>query len=505
MPRLGLGSLELSSLGGTGQDVVTTIDDFFFESHTSGEVTPMQTASRTNLIPYSNEFTNSGGSGWILHSDYTLTANNIVSPDGTQNATKVTLPAGNGALRTHLMSVSPNTSYVFSFFAKRGTASEMKYRVFDYTDPYVDIVSKTSYYSQTNTDTWVRIEVPFTTSSATNVISLYIDSDGQGDGYFYAYGAQLEQDGFASAYIPTSGSTVTVSTTLNDTSEVWDFDSTDITLEADPEDEGFWEEGSNLVLNHDYEELGSEQLRNGTFDTDSEWIKSGSWSISDGTANNSESGSETFAQSLTSALVSGKTYKVVYTISGYSGSGIVKAQFVGGGTLSGTNRTANGTHTEYLTATANHTSVRLKALSNNGGFTGNIDNFSVKQVDPNDRWTLSNTTIEDGALTFTDNSSAIQYAFQDNVVTEGNVYEITLTVNRTSGTLNVLFGTGGNSVTGIGSITSSGTYTFITTPLTSAQSGNGRFWPGYTSASDNFIGIVDNVTVREYAVQPKDI
>ena len=87
----------------------------------------------------------------------------------------------------------------------------------------------------------------------------------------------------------------------------------------------------------------------------------------------------------------------------------------------------------------------------------------------------------------------------------GNSYEVTLTVNRTSGTLSVLFGTGGSSVSGVSSITASGTYTFITTPLTSAQSGNGRFWAGYTSASDNFIGTVDNVSVKEYAISPKSV
>ncbi len=363
MPRLGVG---MPITAGLSQEVVTTIDDFFFESHTSGEVTPMQTASRTNLIPYSNEFTNSGGTGWILHTDYTLTANNIVSPDGTQNATKVTLPAGNGALRTHNMSVSSNTSYVFSFFAKRGTASEMKYRVFDYTDPYVDIVSKTSYYSQTNTDTWVRIEVPFTTSSATNVISLYIDSDGQGNGYFYAYGAQLEQDGFASAYIPTSGSTVTVSTTLSDTSEVWDFDSTDITLEADPEDEGFWEEGSNIVTN-------------GDFATDSDWSKGTGWTISDGKAHADVSSTAALSQTLSTGA--GNTYDVTFTISNLT-AGSIQPQF--GGTLATpTSANSNGTHNFKITATGSSSGLLLYAI-NTSAFS--IDNITIREyaIQPQD-------------------------------------------------------------------------------------------------------------------------
>ena len=83
----------------------------------------------------------------------------------------------------------------------------MKYRVYDFTNS-TDIVPKTSYYSQTNTDSWVRIEVSFTTSATTTSIGCYIDSDSQGNGSFYAWGAMLEQ-GNISSYIPTSGATVT--------------------------------------------------------------------------------------------------------------------------------------------------------------------------------------------------------------------------------------------------------------------------------------------------------
>ena len=86
----------------------------------------------------------------------------------------------------------------------------MKYRVFDFTDPYADIVGKTSYYSQTNTDTWVRIEVPFTTPSGTTLVSAYVDSDGQGDGYFYVWGAQLEEQTQAETYAKTTGLPVTI-------------------------------------------------------------------------------------------------------------------------------------------------------------------------------------------------------------------------------------------------------------------------------------------------------
>jgi len=180
-----------------------TIDNLPRVDYTDGTSSLLVEPQRTNLLTYSEDFSDSS---WI--NTYTITPNSIISPDGTLNAYKITLGTGNGSLRT-LNSVSSNTDYVFSFYAKRGTASEMKYRVFDFTIPFADIIPKTSYYSQTNTDSWVRIEVPFTTGASTTSIGCYIDSDSQGDGDFYVWGAQLEAGSYATSYIKTSGSTVT--------------------------------------------------------------------------------------------------------------------------------------------------------------------------------------------------------------------------------------------------------------------------------------------------------
>lgn len=497
MPRLGLGSIDLSNVGGTGQDVVTAIDDFFFESNASGEVNPILTTSRTNLIPYSNEFTNSSGTGWILSATYALEANSIISPDGTQNATKVTLPSGNGALRTQTISVSPNTRYVFSFFAKRGTASEMKYRVFDFTDPYADIVGKTSYYSQTNTDTWVRIEVPFTTAATTNVISVYIDSDGQGDGYFYAYGAQLEQDGFASAYIPTSGSAVTVSTTLNDTSEVWDFDSTDIMLEADPEDEGFWEEGSNLVLNHDYEELGSEKV-NYPSDVSSitdPWILDSSTNKYKYVDSGSGTGRINFGTPF--AVEVGQIYKVEVDITISSGNANMAFKSGNSQTSLFNNRDfSNGLNTFFTTVSGVNGSIaRIFVNGNNTDNDFTLNSISVKQVDPNDRWVLADgTTISDGKANL-DGSSAFSTPLKQNgVMTVGDTYEATYTISNYSGSGSVkVF----SNTTTNPARNANGTYTDIFV----ASGTSFDFQNGSTAITCS----IDNVTVREYAITPLDV
>ena len=248
MPRLGLGSLELSSLGGTGQDVVTTIDDFFFESNASGEINPMLTTSRTSLITYSEDF-----SAYTVSGNLTF-GNNVTSPIGTTNASTINLTSGSSFIYENV-NVTQSTVYTFSFHVKKGTLNDINFKLAIYDDSNNSFISVDIPYS-TSTD-WTRVEHTFTTPSGCTDIRAYIfrnTSSQEGD--FYVWGTQVEQDSFVSAYIPTSGSTVTVSTTLNDTSEVWDFDGTDIMLEADPEDEGFWEEGSNLVLNHNYEELG---------------------------------------------------------------------------------------------------------------------------------------------------------------------------------------------------------------------------------------------------------
>ena len=168
----------------------------------------------TNLITQSELFSDAS---WA--NTYTLIPS-VVSPSGELNAFEIIVGTTNGNLRT-IVSVLSNTKYVFSFYAKRGTASEMKYRVFDFTNS-TDIVPKTSYYSQTNTDSWVRIEVPFTTGAATTSVGCYIDSDSQGNGDFYAWGAQVEQQSYATSYIPTSGTTVTRNqeTCINATPEI---------------------------------------------------------------------------------------------------------------------------------------------------------------------------------------------------------------------------------------------------------------------------------------------
>ena len=118
-------------------------------------------------------------------------------------------------------------------------------------------------------------------------------------------------------------------------------------------------------------EIGPELVTNGSFDTDSDWIKGNGTTISGGAANLDGSLSSSFADALrqVSVFTIGKTYKVTYTISNYvSGATII----FGNGA---TEISANGTYTEYITATITNLGFQNRATP----ITCSIDNVSVKE------------------------------------------------------------------------------------------------------------------------------
>ena len=268
MPRLGLGNVDLSVLGGTGQDVVTTIDDFVFESFSAGQMHPIRTSSRTNLITYSEDISNAS---WNK-GNVTVASNFTTAPNSTLTADKITKggASGNDRILIDGFSISNNTVFHFSAHVKNndmtvGGKTTIAARIKDggatlfrktYEWGSSDLSFASNFDGGTRTNEiledlgngWYRIGFSFTSDGTEVDLELDIDRANAGaTTSLFAWGFQLEQDGFVSNYIPTSGSTVTVSTTLNDTSNVWDFDGTDIMIAEDPEDEGFWEEGGNII------------------------------------------------------------------------------------------------------------------------------------------------------------------------------------------------------------------------------------------------------------------
>ena len=155
----------------------------------------------TNLLTWSEQFDNAAWS----KSNVTITANNTTSPDGTQNADLSTATAGGELLQGVVLSTS--TSYTFSFYVKKGTASDAKYRVYNF-DAGVNVVAPTSYISQTSTSDWVRVVVSFTTGATGTNYGIYL-LDQTSAGTMYFYGAQVEASSYPTSYIPTTSASAT--------------------------------------------------------------------------------------------------------------------------------------------------------------------------------------------------------------------------------------------------------------------------------------------------------
>ena len=280
----------------------------------------------------------------------------------------------------------------------------------------------------------------------------------------------------------------------SDFHDTWDLDGTDFTPEASPDDEGYWDDFENLVLNHDYEELGSNLVTNGTFETDSNWTTTTGWTISGGTAicDGSQSANTTLVQqngikSVTLNIVNGKTYEVTFDV--VVQAGVITNVEVASG-VDGTNISSSGTYTRTITASSTNGRLTFTA---NPDFIGSIDNVTLKQVDPNDRWTLgTGWSIEDGkAVAVAPDASGFSIT-QSNVLTAGVPHELTFTVSdRTAG--NIRFRS--DFVNGT-MRSADGTYTEIITPAGTTLSLQGL---------NSFVGKIDNVIVREYAIQPQDV
>jgi hypothetical protein len=520
MPRNGLG---MPIVSGASNAPVTIIDDVLWEDFggSGGEIAVNYQETRTNSVLYSQDTTQA--EQWTK-TNTAIDSTLYEAPDNSTTANAIkSNSTGTKVYRILQSSLSVTTgkTYTLSVHVKKGTLGFARVQFNDSSVDYradfnlnTAAVTNTSNTIRTQVDSmdddWYRCSITFQAQNTTSSGTAYVFAQSAAGSstpnvavsdviLLYVWGFQLEESIEATSYIVTTTEARTATTTLNDTSDVWDFDGADLMPEADPNNEGVWEEGSNLVTNHDYEDLGSELVTNGGFDTDSNWTFAGT----NGAVSN---GVGVFADTTNSYIIqssvvpaSVKQYKLQYEVIESNGGGLGLSG--GSSAFGAVNLTSSvGVHTKFITSNGSQTNLQF---NNQTSFIGKIDNISVKQVDPNDRWTLSNTTISDGVLNFPDNSSAAKYAVHTNtsMMDIGSAYEITLNVNKTGGgILTVLSGTGASALTPAISISSSGTQTFRVTNDT-----NGSKLFLYTTAGENFQGTVDNITVREYAIQPQDV
>ena len=158
---------------------------------------------RTNLCLRSNAFS---GAGWSK-SNVTANDNSEIGIDGNLSASLITTSA-TGNFLFQVFTCLPSTTYTFTFYVKRGTMTDLKYRFRDQTNN-VDVIPVTSYYSQTNSTTFTRITVTLTTPSGCTLFRFSPIADTNSIGTCYITSAQIEQGSYATTYIPTTSATAT--------------------------------------------------------------------------------------------------------------------------------------------------------------------------------------------------------------------------------------------------------------------------------------------------------
>lgn len=115
----------------------------------------------------------------------------------------------------------------------------------------------------------------------------------------------------------------------------------------------------------------AELVTNGAFTADASWTKGTGWSIAAGKATLA-AGNATALSQIIASLETGRSYRLVYTVSGRSAGSITGS--VGG--TNGTARSTNATFTETILCGATTT----LALTADASFDGSVDDVSVTPV-----------------------------------------------------------------------------------------------------------------------------
>lgn len=145
----------------------------------------------TNLITYSEDFTDSS---WVK-TNCTINSNNAISPDGTQNADKLDFTTSNGEIVRTTTGFVVGQEYTMSFYAKTESGTlDFIYGNMNY-----------STISGTATNEWQRFVITQTLPVTTRYPKIQTTEIGS----LLLWGFQLEQQSYATSYIPTNGASAT--------------------------------------------------------------------------------------------------------------------------------------------------------------------------------------------------------------------------------------------------------------------------------------------------------